>query len=287
MWAGQPSSWMDLNRHMLRDGNTILMGPPSAVDIDSDPRVTGEYIRQVSSNTGTLTLVGVVHDHPASTYRVRQVVTELNPEVLALELPPISIPLFEQYASTDQCPPVFGGEMSAAIQAADTGTPVGIDRPTGGFFQRLAWNLLRERPSLQTVRNVVSATVRTTKHAVTCRVAAAIGAHTSIRLEVDSPVTHDIDWADAPDDQARDERKQIRRSRSFTNAFRTASRSRASRLEDVAREEEMAAQLSQLREDGDTVAVVGIDHLDSIAERLNPVGEAAPSDRVRDTHSNN
>ena len=258
------------------------MDSPSAVDIDSDPRITGEYIHQVSSNAGTLTLVGVVHDHPASTYRVRQVVTELDPEVLALELPPISIPLFEQYASTDRCPPVFGGEMSAAIQAAATGTTVGIDRPTGGFFQRLARNLLRERPSLQTVRNVVSDTVKTTKHAVTCRAAAAVGARTSIRLEVDSPVTHDIDWADAPDDQARDERKQVRRSRSFMNAFRTASRSQASRLEDVAREEEMAARLLQLREEGDIVAVVGIDHLDSIAERLNSVGEAASSDGVRD-----
>lgn len=273
---------MDLNIHILRVGNTILMDPTSAVDIDSDPRITGEYMRQVSSKDGLLTLVGVVHDHPASTYRVRQVVTELNPEVLALELPPISIPLFEQYASTDRCPPVFGGEMSAAIQAADTDTTVGIDRPTGGFFQRLARNLLRERPSLQTVRNVISASVRITKHAITCRAAAAIGARTSIRLEVDSPFTHDIDWTDAPDDQARDERKQVRRSRSFMNAFQTASRAQASRLEDVAREEEMAARLLQLREEGNIVAVVGIDHLDSIAERLNPVGEAASSDGARD-----
>ncbi|MGB9955664.1 hypothetical protein ACOZ4B_04640 [Haloferax prahovense] len=234
----------------------------------------------MSSDAGTLTLVGVVHDHPASTYRVRQVVKELDPEVIALELPPISIPLFKQYANTERCPPVFGGEMSAAIQAAATGTIVGIDRPTGGFFQRLGRNLLRERPSLQTVRNVVSGTVKTTKHAVTCRAAAAVGARTSIRLEVDSPVSHDIGWADAPDDQARDERKQVRRSQSFMNAFRTASRSQASRLEDVAREEEMTARLLQLREDGDTVAVVGIDHLDSIAERLNSVGESASSDGV-------
>ncbi|WP_276298523.1 hypothetical protein [Haloarcula ordinaria] len=244
--------------------------------------MTGEYVRQISSDGGILILVGVVHDHPASTYRVRQVVKELDPEVIALELPPISIPLFKQYASTDRCPPVFGGEMSAAIQAAATGTTVGIDGPTGGFFQRLGWNLLRERPSLQTVRNVVSDAVETTKHAVACRAAAAVGARTSIRLEVDSPVSHDIDWADAPDDQARHERKQVRRSHSFMNAFRTASRLQASRLEDVAREEEMTARLLRLREEGDTVAVVGIDHLDSIAERLNSMGEAASPDGVRD-----
>ncbi|WP_255198648.1 hypothetical protein [Halorarius litoreus] len=229
-----------------------------------------------------LTLVGVVHDHPASTYRVRQVVTELDPEVLALELPPISIPLFKQYASTDRSPPVFGGEMSAAIQAAATGTIVGIDRPTGGFFQRLGRNLLRERPSLQTVRNLVSDAVDTTKHAVICRAAAAVGARTSVRLEVDSPVSHDIDWADTPDDQARDERTQVHRSRSFMNAFRTASRSQASRLEDVAREEEMAARLLQLRKEGDTVAVVGIEHLDSVAERLHAVGDETSPDGLRD-----
>jgi pheromone shutdown protein TraB len=258
------------------------MDPTSAVDTDSDPRITGEYVRRVSSDAGSLTLVGVVHDHPASVYRVRQVIEALDPDVLALELPPISIPLFEQYADTDRCPPAFGGEMSAAIQAAGTATTVGIDRPTGGFFQRLGRTLLRERPSLRTVRSVVSDAVETTKHAITCRAAAAVAARASIRLEVDAPVAHDVGRADAPSDQARDEREQVRRSRSFMNVFRTASRSRAARLEDAAREAEMAARLGQLREDGDTVAVVGIDHLDAIAERLTPVGEATPAGDGRD-----
>lgn len=267
----------------LRSVNPILMDSPSAVDVDSDPRVTGEYVRQLSSEAGTTTLVGVVHDHPASTYRVRQVVTEFDPEVLALELPPISIPLFKQYADTDRCPPVFGGEMSAAIQAATSGTTVGIDRPTGGFFQRLGRNLFRERPSLQVVRNVVSDAVNATKHAVICRAAATLGARTSVRVEVDLPISYDIGWEDPPDDQARDERKQVRRSRSFMEAFRTASRSQASRFEDVAREEEMAAQLLRLREDGDTVAVIGIDHLDPVAERLNAVDEATSLDSFRDS----
>ena len=89
------------------------MGIETAVDVDSDPRVTGEFVRRVSNDAGTVTLVGVVHDHPASSYRVRQVVEDVDPEVLALELPPISIPLYEQYASSDRNPPVFGGEMSA------------------------------------------------------------------------------------------------------------------------------------------------------------------------------
>lgn len=273
---------MDLNMHTQRGDNPSLMDPSSAVDVDSDPRVTGEYVRQVSSNTGTVTLVGVVHDHPASTYRVRQVITELDPDVLALELPPIAIPLFEQYASTDRCPPVFGGEMSAAIQAAAPGTTVGIDGPTGGFLRRLGRKLLRERPSREIVRNVISDTINATKHAVVCRAAATVGARTAVRFEVDSPMSYDVGWEDAPDAQARHERKQVRRSHSFMSAFRTASRSRATRFEDETREAEMAAQLLQLREDGDTVAVVGIDHLDPVAERLHAVGDATSPDGVRD-----
>jgi|AntDeeMetagen192_2_1112575.scaffolds.fasta_scaffold07421_2 pheromone shutdown protein TraB len=244
------------------------MAHPPGVDVDADPRVTGEYLRQVPGDSGTLTLVGVVHDHPASTYRTRQVITELDPSVVALELPPISIPLFEEYADSGRTPPVFGGEMSAAIQAASPDTAVGIDRPTGGFFRRLGRTLLRERPTAETLRNVFSNTVSTTKHALLCRIAAVLAAHTSVRLEVDSPTPHDIDWTDTPEEQASDEREQVRRSRSFMNAFRTTNRSRASQIEDAAREADMATRLSALREREDVVAVVGIDHLDSLTERL-------------------
>ena len=244
------------------------MCPPPPIDIDSDPRVTGEYLRQVSGDHGTLTLVGVVHDHPASAYRVRHVIEGVDPEVLALELPPISLPLFEQYAASDRTPPVFGGEMSAAIQAAAPDTAVGIDRPTGGFFGRLARDLAGERPPLETVRNVVSDAVETTKHALLCRAAATVGTRTSVRLEVDAPIPHDSTHMDAPDEQARDERTQVHRSASFMNAFRTASRSQASRLEDNARETSMTARLTELNGEGDIVAVVGIDHLDSLVDRL-------------------
>ena len=248
--------------------------PAIDIDIDADPRITGEYLRHVSSGDGTLVLVGVVHDHPASVYRVRRVVEAVGPDVLALELPPISIPLFAQYADTDQCPPEFGGEMSAAIQAAATDAVVGIDRPTGGFFRRLGRCLLRERPPLRTLRSVVWDVIGATKHAVVCRAAAVVDTRTSVRLEVDAPVARDVDWADAPDEQARDERREVRRSTSFMNAFRTANRLQAARLEDDAREEEMAARFRQLGEDSDTVAVVGIDHLDPVAERLDSVAEA-------------
>jgi len=251
------------------------MDNPPAIDVDSDPRVTGEYVRQLSGAHGTLTLVGVVHDHPASIYRVQHVIERVDPEILAVELPPISLPLFEQYAATDRTPPRFGGEMSAAIQAAAPGTAVGIDRPTGGFFRRLARTVLRERPSLNTVRNVVDNVIETTDHALRCRAAAAIGAYTTIRLDVDAPTPHDIDRTATAAEQARDERTQVRRSRSFMNAFRTASRSRASRLEDDAREAAMATRLAALRGDSDDaiVAVVGIDHLDSLVGRFDAMAE--------------
>jgi pheromone shutdown protein TraB len=246
------------------------MDASPAIDVDSDPRVTGEYVRQVSDEHGTLTLVGIVHDHPASIYRVRHVIEGIDPEVLALELPAISLPLFEQYAATEQTPPALGGEMSAAIQAADTDTVVGIDRPTIGYCRWLGRNLLRERPPLETVRNVVSNTLETTKNALLCLAAAAVGARFSIRLEVGSPIPHDIAWTDPAADQACHEREQVHRCRSFMDAFRTASRSRASRLEDAAREAAMTARLAKLRGDGDgdMVVVVGIGHLDPLADGL-------------------
>jgi len=120
-----------------------------------DPRLTGEHVRSVASTAGTVTLVGVVHDHPASVYRVRRVLEAREPDVLALELPPISLSLFEAYARDVRTPPVFGGEMSAAIQAADTDEVVGIDGPTMAFTLALARTLVRERASQSTVRSVI------------------------------------------------------------------------------------------------------------------------------------
>lgn len=235
---------------------------------DGDPRTTGEYVRRVTDGEGTLTLVGVVHDHPASTHRVRRATETLDPDILALELPPIAVPLFEQYARDDRDPPVFGGEMSAGIRAARTGTAVGIDRPTWSFLRKLVRNLLRERASPTTARNVLSNVASVTKHAVLCRLAATVAARTGVRLEVDFPTAHDADWWDTPEDQALDEREQIRRSRSFMDALQTGSASRASRVEDATREEHMADRLGDLRKDGDIVAIVGIDHLDPLVKQL-------------------
>lgn len=237
-------------------------------DADGDPRMSGEYVRRVPVGSGTLTLVGVVHDHPASAYRVRRVIEDCTPETLALELPPVAVPLFEQYARSDREPPVFGGEMSAAIQATEATTTVGIDRPTGGFVTRLVRRLLRERPSLRTVRGILSTAAEATGHALVCRLAAGVVARTGIRVEVDTPVAHDVDRSDSPAVQARDERAQVRRARAFTSAFRTPA---ASRLTDEVRENLMVTRLAD-HSDGDVVAVVGIDHLDPLADRFEAAG---------------
>lgn len=239
--------------------------PLATIGADEDPRVTGEYVRPVSP--GGLTLVGVVHDHPASTYRVRRIIDELDPDVLAVELPPLALPMFEEYAHDDRSPPDFGGEMSAAIQAAEADTVVGIDGPTGEFSAGLIRRLIRKRPASSTVRKVLANLTSATKHAIVCRLAAIVATRTSLRMQVDAPVSHDVGWKDAPGEQADDEHKQIRQSRAFMNVFEASSASHASRFRDETREEHMADRLSELRQER-TVAVVGIDHLDSLVERL-------------------
>jgi pheromone shutdown protein TraB len=207
-------------------------------------------------------LVGVVHDHPASAHRVRTVVGDVDPEVLALELPPLSVPLFEAYADGD-VPSAVGGEMSAAIRAASTDRVVGIDGPTPRFSLSLVRTLYRADADAPTVRRTLSGVASATGHAVACRLAAGVTAHTGLSVVVDAPVAHDCRPGDDPHEQAADERTQVRRARAATRAFEPA---RATRVRDATREEHMARRISAL--DGRVVAVLGIDHLDAVADRL-------------------
>ena len=244
-------------------------GPRSMTPGD-DPRFDDTYVERCSDPAAghDVTLVGVVHDHPASKYRVRTVLADVDPDTLALELPPISVGLFEQYATDERTPPPFGGEMSAAIQAARTDAVVGIDGPSTGFLAQMARRLLAERPSVPIVRKVIGSVSAVSKHALVCRVAAGLAARTTVRLEVDSPVVHDCDWGDDPADQADDERRQIRQSKALMSALGPSSASRASEFRNATREEHMADRLSDLRGDGDVVAVVGMDHLEPLTELL-------------------
>ncbi|MFC7081644.1 hypothetical protein [Halorussus caseinilyticus] len=155
--------------------------------------------------------------------------------------------------------------MSAAAQAADDcdAEVVGIDAPTGDFFARLARNWWRDGASVATLRRVASGVASVTRHALTCRVAAAVADRTSLRVEVDDPVEHDCDRSDPPAVQASDERTQARRSQSLLRAFDPP---KPVVLRDETREECMADNLASL--DGETVAIVGLDHLDGIAQRV-------------------
>lgn len=238
----------------------------AALPSDCDPRFTGDFLRRLSGPQGSITLVGVAHDHPSSIYRVRTAIEAFDPDTLALELPPMAIPLFEQYADDTRTPPALGGEMSAAIQAADTATVTGIDRPTAGYYRRLLGTIASERPSLDTLRNVFAASASTLSHAVACRLGTVFGKRTPFNLAVDSPTDHEVGHTDEPSVQAADERTQIRRSRAVLDSLGSDSYVHASRIERDSRDTEMASRLADF--DGDTLAVVGISHLDALVEQL-------------------
>lgn len=230
-----------------------------------DPRLDEAFVRRVSDDgAGDAVLVGVVHDHPASEHRVRAVVREEAPDALAVELAPLALPLFEQYAASGDAPR-RGGEMSAAIAAADTDRVAAIDGPSIGFLRRLVGTLARERPGLRTARTLGSRFASVTAHVLQCRLAAAIGRVRSRAPDVHDATEHDVTPADPPTTQADDERRQVRRAASVLSAL--SSPTHATYREEL-RETHMAEQIAGLREEGDVVAVVGYGHLEEVAERL-------------------
>jgi pheromone shutdown protein TraB len=236
---------------------------------DDDPRVTGDNVRQLPAATAgaAVTLVGVVHDHPASKYRTRRLVEETDPDVLALELPTLAVGLFREYARDERTPPAFGGEMSTAIQAADTEHVVGIDGPSIEFVRYLLGALVHEDHSRETVGTIVDSLASVTKHATACKLAERVASTTGLRVEVDTPVPHELNLEAPPAEQARDEAAQIRQAKTVMKAFQSSS---ASDIRKETREQYMADQLATLREEGSVVAVVGIAHLDAVAAKLGP-----------------
>jgi len=239
-----------------------------------DPRLTGEYVRRLAGeavdgdgpdSAGDVILVGVVHNHPASKYRIRTVIEEQEPAVLALEAPPLTVPLYEQDAADWRTPPQHGGEMSAAVQAAATDRVVGIDGPEPRFVVRLVRNLLADGASRSTWGPVLRSLASVTERAVGCRLAAAVARASGVRLPVDDPAGHDCDWGDAAAAQANDERAQVRQARTIAETFEQPA---TARVRDRTRNEHMAGRLAALRRTGDVVAVVGIAHLEPIADLL-------------------
>lgn len=237
----------------------------SSTQATDDPRLRPECLERIPRETGDITLVGVVHDHPASVYRVQTVIDDVDPAVVALELPPLALPLFRQYTADGTTPPDNGGEMSAAIQAAGSRRVVGIDLPRARSMRPLLSHLYADAASARTALGVLGAVWSLSAHAVRCRLAAAWGRLSETPRTVDDPIDHDCSATDPPAEQVAHEDRIRSLNTSLTRAF---ERPRTLSLFDEARESAMATSLTSLRRDGDVVAVVGFAHLDAIESGL-------------------
>jgi pheromone shutdown protein TraB len=235
-----------------------------ALPASDDPRIDDDHVRVVPGDDGRadVLLVGVVHDHPASVFRARHVVSTVDPAVVALELPRLALRLFRRYARDDSTPPGRGGEMSAAIQAA-SGRVVGIDAPSPGFLAGVLRRLPAEVDSVAEARRVVAETASLTAHALATCAAGLTGVDA-----LTDPWRDGFDGFEttpSPEAQAVHERRHRSRGRLLSAAFEAPTHVRL--LDDV-REEVMARRLATLAGDGEVVAVVGDQHLDPLADRL-------------------
>lgn len=234
---------------------------------DGDPRIAAEHVRcrPGDDTLGTVLLVGVVHDHPASVYRAGHVVERFEPDALALELPALSVPLFRLYAGDGYSPPRLGGEMSMAILAGSDVPAVGIDAPNAAYLRRVARRLLTDGVSPSVARRVVRDVLAGYVRAIACRVASVVGSVTPFRPRLYTHIPYDASLLDDPAEQADHETAHLERHRSFIDAVETPP---VTRLIDGTREATMADRVERLRREGDVVAVVGFGHLDPLSELI-------------------
>lgn len=231
----------------------------SIVSHIDDPRVTGDHVRVVDTPTGTITVVGVVHDHPASRARATLVTTTVEPAVVAVELPPLALGHFIDLAHETGPDAERGGEMTAAIVAAGDARIVGIDGPCVRFLPRLGRAIVSAAPSWSAIADLSRNLLVAYRRAMLCRL-------TSRDYSCERESTRSrFDGAMTPDLQAADERRQMRRARSLANSLVSPTRVH---LRDEARERHMVRELRRHSADGDVVAVVGRDHLEPIVANL-------------------
>ncbi|RQH03287.1 hypothetical protein [Natrarchaeobius oligotrophus] len=241
---------------------------PSLFASLDDPRITEQFCRRLRRPAGNVYLLGVVHDHPASVARVERVLEAVDPDVLALELPPAAVPLYRAYAADEGADgsPRFGGEMSAAIGAAAGADVVGIDAPNWSFLRRLVTRLVADRVSPATARRLVSSVGGATREALACRVAATLTHATSMTVARDDPIEYDCSHTDPPAEQAAHERSHVATVQALLGSVETDGTALSYR--DETRERCMVDRLREHEAGGDLVAVVGVDHLDRLEEAL-------------------
>ncbi|GAB7095429.1 hypothetical protein JCM30237_25820 [Halolamina litorea] len=231
-----------------------------------DPRLDEQYWRCLPATDGRrpVLLIGVVHDHPASIARVTTLLEWFTPDTLALELPPLAMPLFRGYARDSHRPPRLGGEMSAAIQASDAPT-VGVDAPTLTYLSRLVETIRREQPPRDVVGRLVKDFGSMAAHAVSTRIASVVADRTPARLRVYEPIEHDCSLLDSEKEQADHERSYLSQRAALFGAIHPPE---STRLIDGARDDAIAALVHRSRADGTVVAVLGMEHLDPVAAEL-------------------
>jgi len=236
----------------------------------ADPRLDERWFETLPGDdgTGTLVLVGAVHDHPSTVHRVAETVAGLSPDVLALEVSPLAVGLFERTARHTSDRHEYG-EMTAAVRACEDARVVGVDAPSADWCRAFGTYLTTERPSARDAWDVLGGAASIGRHAARYRIAAAAGRLPGVDPTVDPPEPFAVDATDPPAEQARDERRQASRSRSLLAA---ADLPPAVERLDALRESAMASRLAALRDDGDVVAVIGRSHLDPVRKRLDGTG---------------
>ncbi|MFC6730282.1 hypothetical protein ACFQDG_16645, partial [Natronoarchaeum mannanilyticum] len=139
---------------------------PSPIDrLPDDPRLDAEHVRRVPGARDVF-VVGVVHDHPASVHRVRSLVDAVAPDVVAVELPELAVPLYRAYVENPDQSVDRGGEIADAIDAADGAEIAGIDAPSGRFLRALVRESRSEDVGREEVERVVRGLATVTKRAL-------------------------------------------------------------------------------------------------------------------------
>lgn len=232
-----------------------------------DPRLSPESVRYLpaTDERGYVVIVGVVHDHPASVFRVEQLVEQLQPDVVAVELPQLVLPLFRAFAAEGNAAENLGKEMSIALERAGGAEQVGIDAPSVRYTRRLLTHLARREVSWGVRRRVIKDLLLSYVQAFSIVIAALVGVVTGIRLRAQTPIEHGSTRADTPIEQARAEQDHLASRRAFLRAIEVPT---TTRVIDTVRERVMAERLAELRRTGDVVAVIGFEHLDPVFERL-------------------